>query len=31
MSMEQLVGWDLAEETEILAENLPQCYFIYVS
>jgi hypothetical protein len=24
-SVEQLVQWELAEETEVLGENLPQC------
>jgi hypothetical protein len=29
MHVEQSVEWELAEETEVLAENLPQCYFVY--
>jgi hypothetical protein len=27
--MEQLVEWELAGETEVLGENLPQCHFVY--
>jgi hypothetical protein len=27
MIVEQLVEWELAGETEVLGENLPQCYF----
>jgi hypothetical protein len=27
MSVEQLVEYDLVEETEVLGENLPQCHF----
>lgn len=26
-SVEQLVKWELAEETEVLVENLPHCHF----
>jgi hypothetical protein len=29
MIMEQLVEWGLAGETEVLGENLPQCYFVH--
>jgi hypothetical protein len=29
MNVEQSVYWDLAEETEILGENLPQCHSVY--
>jgi hypothetical protein len=28
MSTENLVEWELAGETEVLGENLPQCYFV---
>jgi hypothetical protein len=27
MNMEQLMEWELAGETEVLVENLPQCHF----
>jgi hypothetical protein len=27
-NVEQLVDWELTGETEILGENLPQCYFV---
>jgi hypothetical protein len=29
MSAENLVEWELAEETKVLGENLPQCHFIH--
>jgi hypothetical protein len=29
MSMEQSVECELAGETEVLGENLPQCHFVY--
>jgi hypothetical protein len=29
MSVEQSVEWELAEETETLGENLPQCHFAH--
>jgi hypothetical protein len=29
MNVEQLVEWELAEETEVLGENLPQCRFVH--
>jgi hypothetical protein len=29
MSVEQSVEWELAEETEVLRDNLPQCLFAY--
>jgi hypothetical protein len=29
MSVEQSVEWELAEETEMLGENLPQCHFVH--
>jgi hypothetical protein len=29
MMMEKLVEWWLAEETEVLGENLPQCRFVH--
>jgi hypothetical protein len=31
MNMEQSVEWELAGETEVLGENLPQCHFIHKS
>jgi hypothetical protein len=27
--VEQPVEWELAGETEVLGENLPQCYFVH--
>jgi hypothetical protein len=27
--LEQSVEWELAKETEVLGENLPQCYFVH--
>jgi hypothetical protein len=29
MSVEQSVEWELAEETEVLGENLAQCHFVH--
>jgi hypothetical protein len=29
MIVEQSVEWELAGETEVLGENLPQCYFVH--
>jgi hypothetical protein len=29
MMMKNLVEWWLAGETEVLGENLPQCYFVH--
>jgi hypothetical protein len=29
MNMEQSVDWELAGETEVLGENLPQCDFVH--
>jgi hypothetical protein len=29
MSVEQSMEWELAGETEVLGENLPQCQFVH--
>jgi hypothetical protein len=29
MSVEQLVEWELAGETEVLRKTLPRCYFVH--
>jgi hypothetical protein len=29
MSVEQSVEWEMARETEVIGENLPQCYCVY--
>jgi hypothetical protein len=29
MNVEESVEWELAGETEVLGENLPQCYFVH--
>jgi hypothetical protein len=29
MNMEQSVEWELAEETDVLGENLPQRHFVH--
>jgi hypothetical protein len=29
MTVEQSVDWELAGETEVLGENLPQCLFVH--
>jgi hypothetical protein len=29
LNMEPLVEWELAEETDVLGENLPHCHFVH--
>jgi hypothetical protein len=29
MNVEQLAEWELAEDTEVFGENLPQCHFVH--
>jgi hypothetical protein len=29
MNVEQLAEWELAGETEVVGENLPQCHFAH--
>jgi hypothetical protein len=31
MNVEQLVAWELAGETEVPGENLPQCHFVHTN
>jgi hypothetical protein len=30
MNVDKLAEWELAEETDVLGENLPQRHFVYV-
>jgi hypothetical protein len=29
MNLEPLLEWELAGETEVLGDNLPQCHFVH--